>query len=157
MKAHLHETYSKHLLLLRVPWCDDSTVLGDSTTLELWVPWRYFPFTFPLVSHRNTHQTQFPGSLPDFPFHLVQFQTQLLTGDHPRPFWRWWWWLWLGCQGVHLPLQHQPVTNSLVHEAKHIHNSTHFTPCTEWPGPISDHSHKQLIYHSGSCNKMVQL
>lgn len=35
MKAHLHETYSKHLLLLGVPWGDDSTVLGDSTTLEL--------------------------------------------------------------------------------------------------------------------------
>lgn len=117
----------------------------DSRALELQVLRHHYtkaflsPLLVPTPFPPNTHQTQFPGSLPDFPFHLVQFQTQLLTWNHPRPFWSWWWGLWLACQGVDLPLQHQPVTNSLVHKAKHIHNSTHFTPCTGWPGPFSDH------------------
>ena len=106
---------------------------------------RSFPVTFPLFSHHDTHHTQFPGSLPDFPLHLMQFHAQLLTWDQSRPFWGWWWGLWLAGQGVRLPLQQQPITNSLVHEAKHTHSSTRFTPRAERPGPIPDHSHKQLI------------
>lgn len=99
----------------------------------------------PLFSHHNTHQAQLPSSLPNFPFHLVQFQAQLLTWDHSRPLWGCWWRLWLACQGVCLPLQQQPVTNSLVHEAQHTHSSTRSTPRAEWPGPTPDHSHEQLI------------
>ena len=146
--VHLHNTLSLILALgwwfYISRWFQNSRATSSVTKLHTG-----FPLTFPLSFHSNTYHTQFPGSLPNFPFHLVQLQAQLLTWDHSRPFWRGWWrGLRLACQGARLPLQQQSVTNSLVHKAQHIHSSTHFTPCTERPGLTSDHSLKQLTTHT---------